>query len=160
MYNITAYCAPSSSISFCQKWIKFIGKQAFQIKWLIDFLFIEKNIYLNKGFWQNNSVRSTHRKCLEKLKDITRRALLKWFKDFVQKKKSVTTTISYSNHTLYTHKLLPLHLSTQINPLHPNISINILHTVLCTFSKVLKRRICSTIKSFFSWWSFLLFSWP
>ena len=66
----------------------------------------------------------------------------------MQKKKSVATTISYSNHTLYTHELLPSHLSTQINPLHPNISINILHTVLCTFSKVLKRRICLTIKSF------------
>ena len=33
------------------------------------------------------------------------------------------------------------------NPFHPNISIHILHTVLCTFTKVL------TIKSFLSWWS-------
>ena len=45
------------------------------------------------------------------------------------------------------------------NPLHPNISIHILHTVLYTFNKVLTRRICLTIKSFFSWWSFSLFSW-
>ena len=35
------------------------------------------------------------------------------------------------------------------NPLHPNISIFILHTVLCTFTMVLTRRICRTIESFF-----------
>ena len=35
------------------------------------------------------------------------------------------------------------------NNLHSNISIHILHTVLCTFPKVLIRRICLTIKSFF-----------
>ena len=46
------------------------------------------------------------------------------------------------------------------NPLHPNISMHILHTVLHTFPKVLIRRICSPVKSFFSWWSFPLFSWP
>ena len=39
------------------------------------------------------------------------------------------------------------------NPFHPNISIHILHTVLCTFTKVLTRRIYLTIKSFLSWWS-------
>ena len=37
-----------------------------------------------------------------------------------------------------------------INPLHLNISIHILHTVFCTFTKVLTRRICLTIKSFFT----------
>ena len=47
-----------------------------------------------------------------------------------------------------------------LNPLHPNISMNILHTVLCTFPKVLTRRICLPIKRFFPWWSFSLFSWP
>ena len=47
----------------------------------------------------------------------------------------------------------------RLNPLHPNISIHNLHTVLYTFPKVLTRRICLTIKSFFSWWSFPLFSW-
>ena len=47
-----------------------------------------------------------------------------------------------------------------VNPLHPNISIHILHTVLYTFPKVLTRRICLPIKSFFRWWSFPLFSWP
>ena len=44
--------------------------------------------------------------------------------------------------------------------LHPNISMHILHTVLYTFPMVLVRRICLPIKSFFSWWSFPLFSWP
>ena len=31
------------------------------------------------------------------------------------------------------------------NPLHPNISMHILHTVLHTFLKDLKRRICLTL---------------
>ncbi|CAH3039580.1 unnamed protein product, partial [Pocillopora meandrina] len=35
-----------------------------------------------------------------------------------------------------------------VNPLHPNISIHILHTVLCTFTNVLTRRICLVIKRF------------
>ena len=43
------------------------------------------------------------------------------------------------------------------HPLHPNIGMLFLHTVLYTFSKVLIRRICSSIKS---WWSFPLFLWP
>ena len=38
-----------------------------------------------------------------------------------------------------------------LNPFHPNISIRILHTVNRTFPKVLTRRICLTIKTFFSW---------
>ena len=38
-----------------------------------------------------------------------------------------------------------------LNPLHPNISVHILHTVLHTYPKVLMRRICLTIKSLFSW---------
>ena len=37
-------------------------------------------------------------------------------------------------------------LCSQFNPLH-----HILHTVLCTFPKMLTRRICLLIKSFFSW---------
>ena len=36
-------------------------------------------------------------------------------------------------------------------PLHPNISIYIYLTVFYTFCKVLTRKICLTIKSFFSW---------
>ena len=47
-----------------------------------------------------------------------------------------------------------------INPLHTDISMLILHTVLHTFLKVLTRRIYITIKSFFSWRSFPLFSLP
>ena len=46
------------------------------------------------------------------------------------------------------------------SPLHPNISIHILHTVLYTFPYVLARRICLIIKRFFSWLSFPSFSWP
>ena len=40
--------------------------------------------------------------------------------------------------------------SHKINPLHLKIGIHILHTVLCIFIKVLTRRICLTINSFFS----------
>ena len=47
-----------------------------------------------------------------------------------------------------------------INPLHPNISMHILHTVLLTFPKVMTRRICLPIESFFAWWSFPFFLWP
>ena len=43
-----------------------------------------------------------------------------------------------------------------LNPLHPNISIHILSTVRYTHPKLLKRRICFKIKSFFFWWSFSL----
>ena len=45
----------------------------------------------------------------------------------------------------------PAHLPLTLGPLQPNISMHILHTVLYTFLKVLTRRICLTIKSFFSW---------
>ena len=37
--------------------------------------------------------------------------------------------------------------------------MHIFRTLLYTFSKVLTKRICSTIKSLFSWWSFSLFLW-
>ena len=47
---------------------------------------------------------------------------------------------------------------TLLNSLHTNINIHILHTVIHTFSKRLKRRICVTIKSCFSWWSSPLIS--
>ena len=48
----------------------------------------------------------------------------------------------------------------KFNPIHSKIRMNTLHTVLYTFPRVLTRRICLPIKSFFSWWSFPLFSWP
>ena len=35
-----------------------------------------------------------------------------------------------------------------INPLHPNISMHILRTVICSFPKMLTWRTCQTIKSF------------
>ena len=35
-----------------------------------------------------------------------------------------------------------------LNPLHPNIIMHILHTVLYTIAKVLTRRICLTVKIF------------
>ena len=47
-----------------------------------------------------------------------------------------------------------------LNPLHPNISMHILLTVLYTFPKVLARRICPAIKRFFNWLSFHLFPRP
>ena len=36
-------------------------------------------------------------------------------------------------------------LTVQFHPLHPNISIHILHTILFTFPKVLTGRICRYI---------------
>ena len=52
-----------------------------------------------------------------------------------------------------------LFMSIVFNPLHPNISMHILLTVLYIFLKVLKRRIWFIVKRFSSWWSFPLFSW-
>ena len=46
------------------------------------------------------------------------------------------------------------------NPAHPNISMHTLHTVLFILPEVLTRRVWLTVKSFPSWWSFALFSWP
>ena len=38
--------------------------------------------------------------------------------------------------------------TTLINPLQPNISMHILHTVLNTLRKVIRRRICLIVKNF------------
>ena len=46
-----------------------------------------------------------------------------------------------------------------INPLHPDISSNILNTILLTFLLVLTRRICLIIRSCLNSWPFPLFSW-
>ena len=54
-----------------------------------------------------------------------------------------TTNLSLLCFTLYTS----------------NISMHILHTVLCIFSKIMSRRTCLTIKGFSGGWSFPLFSW-
>ena len=51
-------------------------------------------------------------------------------------------------------------LNRTFTPFHSKIRMHILPTALHIFPKVLARRICLIIKSFFSWWSFLLFSWP
>ena len=68
-----------------------------------------------------------------------------------------------NNHNLF-HEIIVKGLRNNnhfiLNPLHPNISMYILHTVLYIFPNVLTRRICLAIKSFFSWWSFCLFLWP
>ena len=61
-------------------------------------------------------------------------------------------------HTLTLRKAHDSHREAQctrnystFNPFHPNISIDILHTVLYTFPKVPLKRICLAIKSLFSW---------
>ena len=48
----------------------------------------------------------------------------------------------------------------QFNPLHPNVIMQILHTVLYTFPELLTRRISLIIQTFCSCWSFPSFSWP
>ena len=46
-----------------------------------------------------------------------------------------------------------------LHPLHPTISIQILHSVLCTFPKVVPRSfvLVKKIKSFVNWQSFPMF---
>ena len=46
-----------------------------------------------------------------------------------------------------------------ISHLHPNIGMQVLHTVLYTFPMELASRSCLTIKSFLSFRTFPLFSW-
>ena len=48
----------------------------------------------------------------------------------------------------------------QFTFLYSNIRIYFLDTVLSTSPNMLTWKICLAIKSFFSWWSFALFSWP
>ena len=50
----------------------------------------------------------------------------------------------FTTHTVY------LYCTSKSNPLNPNTIMNFLHIVLHTIPKVLTRRICFTIKSFFS----------
>ena len=47
----------------------------------------------------------------------------------------------------------------QLTFLHSNIRIYFLDTVPSTSPNMLTWKICLAIKSFFSWWSFALFSW-
>ena len=68
---------------------------------------------------------------------------------------SVTLKTKYNYHGC-------LHLTRVLafKQLHINISMHILHTVLSTFLKVLPRRICKAIKSFFCRQTFPLWLWP
>ena len=72
---------------------------------------------------------------------------------------SVAKNLRHRGRALTRGGCLHKELRWVLKPLHPNISIHNLHTVLCTFINVLTRRICPTIKSFSRWWSFPLFSW-
>ena len=47
-----------------------------------------------------------------------------------------------------------------VKQFHPNISLHKFSILFSTHFLVLIGRICFTIKNFFSWWSFPLFSWP
>ena len=67
--------------------------------------------------------------------------------------RTITTFVHLRRHT---GKVL----NQFIDPWHPNISLHILHSVLCTFPLLLTRRIWWPINSFFGWWSFLVFMWP
>ena len=81
-----------------------------------------------------------------------------WISHVLNKSRGEEANESKGSRTVWAKKTFNSLYPLEIDPLHPNISVHILHTVLCTFPKVLTRRICLTIKSFFSWWSFPLFS--
>ena len=68
----------------------------------------------------------------------------------------VLNAIVYSSSTLHIYSWL----HDVLNPLHLNIRMHILQTVLYMFPYVPAKRICLTNKSFFSWLSFPVFSWP
>ena len=51
------------------------------------------------------------------------------------------------------YQMAAMEIDEPLNPLHCSISMHVLLTVLYTLPMVLMRRICWTIKSFFSWWS-------
>ena len=50
----------------------------------------------------------------------------------------------------------PNMIDVALTPSHHNISMHCIHAVLWTFPEVLTRRICLTLRIFFSWWSFPL----
>ena len=62
--------------------------------------------------------------------------------------KNYQTSITTSWIFLSLLSSVPYLKHTVINPIHPNISMHILHTVLYTFPWVMRRRVCLTIKSF------------
>ena len=81
------------------------------------------------------------------------------FANFFQIYKLWLTTFKRSQFYVTTPAILSF-CNFGLNPLHSNISMHILHTVLYTFPWALVWRICLLIASFFSWWSSPLFSWP
>ena len=54
------------------------------------------------------------------------------------------------NYRIEVSRRFTISMALCANPSHPNISLHILHTVLCTFPKVLTGRICVAIMSLFS----------
>ena len=60
----------------------------------------------------------------------------------------VTLKLLHDQHIVFLNNLAgwqDLYIETTVNPLHPDISMHILFTVVLTFPKVLTRRICRTI---------------
>ena len=113
--------------------------------------------------WIDFSIRSWRLKNTRRLTATKTRILLDpltTLSHILQKKKINKLKKTYKlNSTTYNVPLSPsLKLSSFLNPIHPNTSMYILHTVLCTFPKVLTKRICLRIQNVLCWWSFSLFS--
>ena len=79
--------------------------------------------------------------------------------------KIITTTITVKGDRSFIKRKTnhyPFSLTNRLillNHFKPKIGIHIFHTVLYTFSMILTRRICLTIRSFLKWSSFLIFGW-
>ena len=69
----------------------------------------------------------------------------------VLRKRNVFQVTNEDTQTNALKKLKKEQAAFRLNLLHPNTSMHILHTVLYTFPEVLSRRICLTVRSFFSW---------
>ena len=80
---------------------------------------------------------------------------------FIEQCKQWLSFLVHENNLIQLIKSpMSLYMRLFLNPLPPDISINILHSIHQTFPKVLTKRICLIITSCFSWWSLPLFSWP
>ena len=79
--------------------------------------------------------------------------------------KIITTTITAKGDRAFKkgkRTITPFSLTNRLillNHFKPKIGIHIFHTVFYTFSMILTKRICLTIRSFLKWSSFLIFSW-
>ena len=128
-------------------------------------LITSEPLIIQKSFWKYHSFfRATS--CLSLEKNKQNSCSDKQFKistwHSCEKKLSIETCMNMHNmcqdnlcfkwscQTLYTNEQIDYIWIKSLNPLHPNISMHILLTVLYTFSKVLARRICLTIKRFFN----------